>query len=90
MATKPQRAQAIFEALADGPVSAPTAGRALDAFVRAYEPEIDPLTLTTAQKSAIFLQATRRFVRETVQGAETAAAIETARQSITPPDLGTD
>lgn len=90
MATKPQRAQAILDALADGTVGAPVVGRTLDAFVRVYAPEVDPLTLTVAQKAAVFLQATRRFVRETVQSAETAAAIETARQAITPPDLGND
>ena len=89
MATKPQRAQSILDALADGAVSPAVVGRALDAFALAYAPD-EAATMTNAQKAAVFLQATRRFVRETVQGVEVQAAERAARQSIIPPELGTD
>lgn len=55
----------------------------------AYAP-LEAATMTTAEKQATFLRATRTFVRETVHGAEVTRAQEEARLSITPPDLGTD
>ena len=89
MATKLQRTQSIFDALTDGTAPPAVVGRALDAFALAYAPD-DAATMTNAQKAAVFLQAVRRFVRETVQIVETQAAERAARQSITPPELGTD
>ena len=89
MATKPQRAQTILDALTDGTAPPAVVGRTLDAFALVYAPE-GAATMTNAQKAAVFLTATRRFVRETVQGVEVQAAERTARQSITPPDLGND
>ena len=89
MATKLQRTQDIFNALTDSAAPPAVVGRAPDAFALAYAPD-DAATMTNAQKAAVFLTATRRFVRETVQSVETQAAERAARSTIQPPDLGTD
>ena len=88
MATKPQRAQNILDALTDGAAPPAVGARTLDAFAT-FAGET-PANLTQAQKAAVFLQATRRFVRETVQSVEIQAAERAARQTIQPPELGTD
>ena len=89
MATKLQRTQSILDALTDSAAPPAVVGRALDAFALAYAPD-EAATMTNTQKAAVFLTATRRFVRETVQGVEVQTAERAARQSIQPPELGTD
>ena len=89
MATKPQRAQNILDALTDGTAPPAVGARTLAAFALAYAPD-EAATMTATQKAAVFLQATRRFVRETVQSVEIQAAERAARQTIQPPELGTD
>ena len=89
MATKLQRTDAILGALTDGAAPPAVVTRTLAAFALAYAPE-EAATMTAAQKAAVFLTATRRFVRETVQGVEIQAAERAARAGVTPPDLGAD
>ncbi len=68
----------------------PPAGvsRVLDAF--AYFAGENPANMTATQKATVFLRCTHDYVRSTVHAIETAQAEKAARQSITPPDLGTD
>ena len=89
MATKLQRTQSILDALTDGTAPSAVGARTLDAFAVAYAPD-EAGAMTNTQKAAVFLQATRRFVRETVQSVEIQAAERAARGTINPPDLGTD
>lgn len=89
MATKPARAKSILTALLDADPTPAQSTRVLDAFAVAYAPE-QAATMPAAEKAALFLTATRRFVRETVQSVEIQAAERAARGTINPPDLGTD
>lgn len=88
MATKPQRAQAVLDALIDGAMQPAAVSRVLDAY--AYFAGEEPANLTQAQKATVFLRCTRDYVRSTVHAVETAQAEKAARQNINPPDLGTD
>ena len=89
MATKTQRAGTILGALTDGTAPPAVVTRTLDAFALAYAPE-QAAMMPAAEKAALFLVATRRFVRETVQSVEIQAAERAARAGVTPPDLGAD
>lgn len=89
MATKPARIKAILTAVMDNEPTPAHIDRVVGGFALAYAPEM-AATMTTAEKQTLFLRTVRAFVRETVYSIETRAAQEQARQTITPPDLGTD
>jgi predicted ArsR family transcriptional regulator len=87
MATKVQRLKAMLEAVKGNTVTNAEMDRAAAAFIAAYAPNL-PADAPPEEKAGVVLQATRRYLRETVTGVEAEAL---RRQVVvTPPDYGND